>query len=105
MRVIPLDIGAGIARRLGASGRDIAFTYLNPYEARMPWGAESGATGTIEASPSERGAAGASIEVERRLGPVTAQRGTGRIVGLASDCSREGQWVNGQLLMSNGVLA
>ncbi|MFF7550679.1 SDR family oxidoreductase [Streptomyces canus] len=80
-------IGAGIAQRLAGSGWDIAFTYWNPYDARMTWGTEPGATEAIEASLSERGAATAAIEadladpdtparvfdeVERRLGPVTA---------------------------------
>ncbi|MFF1720780.1 SDR family oxidoreductase [Streptomyces sviceus] len=82
-----VGIGAGIARRLAASGWDIAFTCWNPYDARMAWGAEPGAAGTIEASLSELGAATAAIEAdladpetparvfdetERRLGPVTA---------------------------------
>ncbi|MGW0420324.1 SDR family oxidoreductase [Streptomyces sp. NPDC003015] len=234
-------IGAGIAQQLAASGWDITFTYWNPYDARMAWGAEPGATEAIGESLSERGAATAAIEAdladsgtparvfdeaERRLGPVTAlvmshcesvdsglldttvesfdrhfavntratwllirefgrrftaERGTGRIIGLTSDhtvgnlpygaskgamdritlaaahelghlgvtanvinpgpvdtgwmteevrahclgatplgrlgtpqdtahlvdflCSREGQWVNGQLLKSNGGFA
>lgn len=80
-------IGAGIAQRLAGSGWDIAFTYWNPYDARMSWGTESGATEAIEASLSEQGAATAAIEadladpdtpaqvfdeVQRRMGPVTA---------------------------------
>lgn len=82
-----VGIGAGIARQLAASGWDIAFTYWNPYDARMTWGTEPGATETIEGLLAERGAATAAIEadladpdtparvfdeVERRLGPVTA---------------------------------
>jgi 3-oxoacyl-[acyl-carrier protein] reductase len=82
-----VGIGAGIAQRLAGSGWDIAFTYWNPYDARMTWGTEPGATEAIEAGLSERGAATAAIEadladpdtparvfdeVERRLGPVTA---------------------------------
>jgi len=82
-----VGIGAGIARRLAASGWDIAFTYWNPYDTRMAWGAEPDATRTIETSLSQRGAATAAIEAdladprtparvfdeaERRLGPVTA---------------------------------
>lgn len=80
-------IGAGVARRLAASGWDIAFTCWNPYDARMAWGVEPGATGTIEGLLAEQGAATAAIEAdladpdtparvfdeaERRLGPVTA---------------------------------
>ncbi|MCX4853146.1 SDR family oxidoreductase [Streptomyces canus] len=82
-----VGIGAGIAQRLAGSGWDVAFTYWNPYDARMTWGTEPGAAEAIEASLSERGAATAAIEadladpdtparvfdeVERRLGPVTA---------------------------------
>jgi 3-oxoacyl-[acyl-carrier protein] reductase len=82
-----VGIGAGIAERLAASGWDIAFTYWNPYDARMAWGAEAGATEAIAGLLSERGAATTAIEAdladpdtparvfdeaERRLGPVTA---------------------------------
>lgn len=82
-----VGIGAGIARQLAASGWDIAFTYWNPYDARMTWGTESGATETIEGLLAERGATTVAIEadladpdtparvfdeVERRLGPVAA---------------------------------
>ncbi|QCX74465.1 3-oxoacyl-[acyl-carrier-protein] reductase FabG [Streptomyces sp. YIM 121038] len=236
-----VGIGAGIARRLAASGWDIAFTYWTPYDDRMSWGRESGATEAISRSLAEHGASTTAVEadladpdaparvfdeVERQLGGVTAlvmshcesvdsglldttvesfdrhfavnaratwllirefgrrfaaERGTGRIVSLTSDhtvgnlpygaskgamdritlaaahelahlgvtanainpgpvdtgwmpeevrdecvrstplgrlgtprdtahlvdflCSREGQWINGQLLMSNGGIA
>lgn len=80
-------IGAGIARRLAASGWDIAFTYWTPYDDRMAWGREPGATGTISRALAEHGASTAAIEadladtdtparvfdeVEQRLGSVTA---------------------------------
>ena len=39
-----VGIGAGIARRLAASGWDIAFTYWTAYDERMDWGVQSGAT-------------------------------------------------------------
>lgn len=82
-----VGIGAGIARRLAASGWDIAFTYWTPYDRRMAWGEERGATAAIEASLAEHGARTAAIEAdlidpdaparvfdeaERRIGPVTA---------------------------------
>ncbi|MFD7865702.1 SDR family oxidoreductase [Streptomyces sp. NPDC059783] len=82
-----IGIGAGIARQLAASGWDIAFTYWTPYDKRMAWGVEQGATEAIEAALAERGARTAAIEAdladpdaptrvfdeaERRLGPVTA---------------------------------
>ncbi|WP_018551178.1 SDR family oxidoreductase [Streptomyces sp. ATexAB-D23] len=82
-----VGIGAGIARQLAASGWDIAFTYWTPYDRRMTWGEERGATAAIEASLAEHGARTAAIEAdlidpdaptrvfdeaERRMGPVTA---------------------------------
>lgn len=82
-----IGIGAGIARQLASSGWDIAFTYWTPYDRRMSWGEEQGASAAITASLTERGARTAAIEAdlvdpesparvfdeaERRLGPVTA---------------------------------
>jgi 3-oxoacyl-[acyl-carrier protein] reductase len=82
-----VGIGAGIARRLAASGWDIAFSYWTPYDDRMTWGREPGATEAISNALAEHGAATAPIEadladpdtparvfdeVERRLGSVTA---------------------------------
>ncbi|MEU5823875.1 SDR family oxidoreductase [Streptomyces sp. NPDC047803] len=82
-----VGIGAGIARRLAASGWDIAFTYWTPYDRRMTWGEERGAAAAIETSLAAHGARTAAIEAdlidpdaptrifdeaERRIGPVTA---------------------------------
>ncbi|WP_367437577.1 SDR family oxidoreductase [Streptomyces celluloflavus] len=82
-----VGIGAGIARRLATSGWDIAFTHWTPYDERMPWGSEPGATEAITRALGEHGAATTSIEadladpdaparifdeVERTLGGVTA---------------------------------
>ncbi|GAB3113785.1 SDR family oxidoreductase [Streptomyces calidiresistens] len=82
-----VGIGAGIARRLAASGWDLALTHWTPYDARMPWGAETDAMEVITADLDRHGAAHATIEAdledpgvparvfdeaERRLGPVTA---------------------------------
>ncbi|MFD9539212.1 SDR family oxidoreductase [Streptomyces sp. NPDC060022] len=82
-----VGIGAGIARQLAASGWDIACTYWTPYDRRMAWGAESGATEAIAEELAAHGAASAAIEAdltdpdapsriydetERRMGPVTA---------------------------------
>ncbi|NEE07071.1 SDR family oxidoreductase, partial [Streptomyces sp. SID7499] len=83
-----IGIGAGIARRLAASGWDVAFTYWTPYDRRMQWGAEPGAAASIAKELAEAGARTAAIEAdlsgpdaptrifdeaEQRLGgPVTA---------------------------------
>ncbi|MGW1672453.1 SDR family oxidoreductase [Streptomyces sp. NPDC002324] len=82
-----VGIGAGIARRLAASGWDIAFTYWTPYDDRMPWGREPGATQAIRHTLAQHGASTAAVEadladpstpprvfdeVEERLGKVTA---------------------------------
>jgi hypothetical protein len=84
-----IGIGAGIARRLAASGWDIAFTFWTPYDQRMSWGIEAGAADTIGNELTARGAAVAAIETdladtaapaaiydeaERRLGPITADQ-------------------------------
>jgi 3-oxoacyl-[acyl-carrier protein] reductase len=82
-----VGIGAGIALRLAAAGWNVAFTYWTPYDERMSWGVEQGATGAIVDALTERGAATAAVEadlsdphaplhifdeVERRLGGITA---------------------------------
>ncbi|WP_460061136.1 SDR family oxidoreductase [Streptomyces sp. YKOK-I1] len=59
-----VGIGAGIARRLAASGWDIGFTYWAPYDDRMEWGRESGAAGTIGRTLAEAGARSAAIEAD-----------------------------------------
>jgi 3-oxoacyl-[acyl-carrier protein] reductase len=80
-------IGAGVAGRLAASGWDIAFTFWTPYDQRMSWGIEAGATSVIVETLAGSGAAVTAIEAdladpaapteiydeaERQLGPVTA---------------------------------
>ncbi|MFF3327318.1 SDR family oxidoreductase [Streptomyces sp. NPDC002889] len=82
-----VGIGAGIARQLAVSGWDIAFTYWTPYDKRMLWGVEQGATAAIDGALADHGASTAAIEAdladpgaparifneaERRLGKVTA---------------------------------
>ncbi|MFI6880333.1 SDR family oxidoreductase [Streptomyces sp. NPDC050400] len=59
-----IGIGAGIARRLAASGWDIAFTYWTPYDDRMTWGVEKGATKAITDSLTAHGAATAAVEAD-----------------------------------------
>lgn len=82
-----VGIGAGIARRLAASGWDIAFTYWTAYDEGMQWGVESGAAAEMTKELTGLGAAVISIEAdlvdpaaperifaaaEDRLGAVTA---------------------------------
>lgn len=82
-----VGIGAGVALQLAASGWDIAFSHWTPYDERMAWGSEPGATEAITRALAERGAAATAVEadlsdpgtparlydaVERALGPVTA---------------------------------
>lgn len=82
-----VGIGAGVARRLAASGWDIAFTCWTPYDDRMSWGREAGASDAIGRELAEHGANSAAIEadladpdaparvfdeVERRTGRVSA---------------------------------
>ncbi|MFG2222675.1 SDR family oxidoreductase [Streptomyces sp. NPDC048644] len=82
-----VGIGAGVARQLASSGWDIAFTYWPPYDQRMVWGVEQGATGAIDSALTVCGARTTAIEAdladpeaparifqeaERRLGSVTA---------------------------------
>ncbi|MGW3106721.1 SDR family oxidoreductase [Streptomyces sp. NPDC001100] len=59
-----VGIGAGIARRLAASGWDIAFTYWAPYDERMPWGVESDAASAITDTLTEQGAAAMAVEAD-----------------------------------------
>nr|WP_308284108.1 SDR family oxidoreductase [Streptomyces buecherae] len=82
-----VGIGAGVARQLAASGWDIAFIYWHPYDQRMSWGVESGATDAIDRALTAYGARTVAVEAdladpeaaarvfdaaERDLGPVTA---------------------------------
>ncbi|MFF5306313.1 SDR family oxidoreductase [Streptomyces sp. NPDC013161] len=82
-----VGIGAGVARRLAASGWDIAFTYWTPYDERMAWGPEAGAASAITDNLTQHGAAAMEVEadladpdtparvfdeIERELGGVTA---------------------------------
>ncbi|MFJ2884946.1 SDR family oxidoreductase [Streptomyces sp. NPDC087305] len=59
-----VGIGAGVARRLAASGWDIAFTYWTPYDERMTWGPETGATKAITDTLTQHGAATAAVEAD-----------------------------------------
>jgi 3-oxoacyl-[acyl-carrier protein] reductase len=82
-----IGIGAGLAKGLAASGWDVAFTYWQGYDDRMPWGREVAAheligndlttlgacNHAIEADLEDIGAAAAIFDdVESALGPVRA---------------------------------
>lgn len=80
-------IATAVAQRLAETGWDIAFTHFDSYDARMPWGADSGATEEIAGLLDHAGARVCSVEanfedpevpqrvfqrVSKELGPVGA---------------------------------
>jgi 3-oxoacyl-[acyl-carrier protein] reductase len=80
-------IATAVAQRLAETGWDIAFTHFDPYDTRMPWGADSGATDEIVGLLDRAGARVCPIEanfedpqaahrvfeqVTEELGPVGA---------------------------------
>jgi 3-oxoacyl-[acyl-carrier protein] reductase len=95
MRPVALVTGAGrrlgiataTALRLAETGWDVAFTHFEPYDARMPWGADTGAADELAGQLSDAGARVCRVEgdfedpqaprqvferVLRELGPVGA---------------------------------
>ncbi|MGD0701734.1 MAG: SDR family oxidoreductase [Trebonia sp.] len=82
-----LGIATATAQRLAETGWDVAFTHYEPYDARMPWGADTGAAAELA---DQLGGAGARVcpiaadfedtktprqvfeQVLRGLGPVGA---------------------------------
>ena len=80
-------IGGAIATALAGDGWDVALTYWQPYDERMPWGGEPDGvkqlTGAIEAAGGRTATVAADLSrpdapaqifesVEATLGPVTA---------------------------------
>jgi 3-oxoacyl-[acyl-carrier protein] reductase len=82
-----LGIATAAAQRLAETGWDVAFTHFEPYDARMPWGADTGAIDELADQLTSAGARVCSVEadfesteapqqvfeqVHRELGPVVA---------------------------------
>src|SRR3954452_2895886 len=80
-------IGGAVVTALAEDGWDVALTYWEPYDERMPWGGEpdgvpqltaavgaaGGRAAAVSADLSHLGAPGAVFDlVEATLGPVTA---------------------------------
>jgi 3-oxoacyl-[acyl-carrier protein] reductase len=71
-------IATAIAQRLAETGWDVAFTHLDSYDARMPWGADEGAAGELAGVLVGSGARVCPIEAD--FEDVTAP---GRVFGQA----------------------
>lgn len=57
-------IGAAIVERLAADGWDVGYAYWRPYDARMPWGVDDGATGWVRERLAELGARTEGVEAD-----------------------------------------
>jgi len=57
-------IGAAIARRLAATGWDIAFTFWRPYDDRMAWGRDAAAVEEITRALEASGARTCPVEAD-----------------------------------------
>jgi 3-oxoacyl-[acyl-carrier protein] reductase len=57
-------IGAAIAERLAATGWDVAFTYWQPYDERMPWGRDTDASNALLRRLGELGVRGCAVEAD-----------------------------------------
>jgi 3-oxoacyl-[acyl-carrier protein] reductase len=57
-------IGAAIAEKLAATGWDVAFTYWQPYDERMPWGRDDDARNSVVAAVAQAGGVAHPIEAD-----------------------------------------
>ncbi len=77
-------IGAGIARRLAADGWDLALSYWQDYDARMPWGVQPDDVERLTAELQATGAAVVAVPadfedplaVDRLMATVADEAGT-----------------------------
>lgn len=58
-----IGIGSAVAERLATDGFDVGVTYWSPYDARMPWGADSEPEGVVSRL-RERGARSTAVEAD-----------------------------------------
>jgi 3-oxoacyl-[acyl-carrier protein] reductase len=59
-----LGIATAAAQRLAETGWDVAFTHFEPYDARMPWGADGGAAEDLADRLQGAGARACPIEAD-----------------------------------------
>jgi 3-oxoacyl-[acyl-carrier protein] reductase len=59
-----LGIATAAAQRLAETGWDVAFTHFEPYDARMPWGADTGAAEALADRLKSVGARSCPIEAD-----------------------------------------
>lgn len=59
-----MGIGAAIVERLAETGWDVAFTYWQPYDARMPWGRDEDNAGLLRERLGGRGVRGYAMEAD-----------------------------------------
>ena len=59
-----IGIGTAICRALAAQGMDIAFTYWQPYDARMDWGADKDAPALLTAELQAFGVRAIALEAD-----------------------------------------
>jgi RNA polymerase sigma-70 factor (sigma-E family) len=91
-----LGIATAVALRLAETGWDVAFTHFAPYDARMAWGADDGATEELAKRLQGAGARACLIEADfqdvetparafSHAGVVPVSRGTGADSGLGAE--------------------